>query len=142
MTRLNKSTRYALYAAMELARVDEGEQVTAAETAQRYSIPPTVMAKVFQHLVRAGIAVGARGAGGGYRLAGTADEVTVLDVIEAFEPRRGGEGCLLDERDDAPCVLPDECRLKRLFDEIDELARCTFASVTLATLVGRRRMTA
>ncbi len=136
MMKLNKSTRYALYAAMEMAR-DEAAQVTAAHVAERYSIPAAVMAKVLQQLVRAGIVVGTRGSGGGYRLAEASSATTVLDVIEAFEPRRGTGSCLLDDGDNDDCAHPGDCRLRELFDEVDELARCTFASITLETLAGR-----
>ena len=64
-----KSTRYALYAAMELARENGGDQVTVAQVAGRYTIPGAVLAMVFQQLVRAGVALGTRGTGGGFRLA-------------------------------------------------------------------------
>lgn len=121
---LNKSTRYALYAALEMAR---SQQVTAVEVAERYSIPATVVAKVFQQLVRSEIAVGTRGSGGGYRLSRPPSRLTVLDVVEAFEPARStGEGW-------------QEKSLEHLFEEVDEQVRCTFASITLETLVGRPR---
>jgi len=139
MMRLSKATRYALYAAMELAGADGEGQVTAGEVAGRYGIPATVQAKVFQQLVRSGLAVGIRGSGGGYRLAGRPSRVTVLDVIEAMEPRRDPGGCLLHDADPAQCPRQPDCRLRDLFDEVDELARCTFASITLETLVRRPR---
>ena len=131
-----KSTRYALYAAMEMARAET--QVTAAQAAQRYSIPDAVMAKVFQQLVRAGLAVGTRGVGGGYNLARGASEITVLDVIEGFEPSRGSEECLLTGEDEGQCNDLELCRLRKLFNEVEETARSTYASVTLETLVGIR----
>jgi Rrf2 family iron-sulfur cluster assembly transcriptional regulator len=137
MMKLNKSTRYALYAAMELAGSDPDEQVTAAGVAERYGISTAVVAKVFPQLARSGIAVGLRGSGGGYRLARSPSEVTVLDVIEAFEPPRPGDGCLLAAPGETACEQRPACRLKSLFDEVDEMARCTFASITLETLVGR-----
>jgi len=140
MTRLRKSTRYALYASMEMARLEPRGQVTAAQVAERHRIPPSVLAKVFQQLVRAGIAHGVRGSRGGYRLARVPTAITVLDVMEAFEPARKPGHCLLeaeghDEREE-PVEL-EECCLRRLFDEVDEQARSTFASVTLETLVRR-----
>ncbi len=134
--RPNKSTRYALYAAMEMATAPPGEPVTATAVAERYGIPPTVMAKVFQQLVRAGIAAGTRGTGGGYRLARDPAEVTMLDVIQVFEPGPSPGGCLLAGEEPAPCPRPEACRLRRIFDEVDGLARNTFASITLATLVA------
>jgi len=119
---------------MEMAAAN-GEQVTATEVADRYGISPTVTAKVFQQLVHAQVAVGTRGAGGGYQLARPASELTMLDVIQVFEPPREPGGCLL-HKDDLPCAHPHDCRLRSIFDEVDELVRCTFASITLETLVG------
>ena len=132
---LNKSTRYALYATMEMTSAD-GAPVTVARVASRYDISEAALAKVFQQLVRAGLSRGTRGVGGGYRLAKSPSEVTVLDVIDIFEPAPAADHCLLDDSG-KPCGDVDGCRLKRLFDEVDVLTRATFASTTLETLVGR-----
>jgi Rrf2 family protein len=124
---LHKGTRYALYAAVEMAAAGE-RPVTVADLARRHGLPQTALAKVFQQLVRAGLAVGTRGAGGGYRLARPPSKVSVLDVVTLFEaasPLRGGEGG----------VGPTTRRLSRLFDEVEELVRCTYASVSLASLL-------
>ena len=139
MIRLNKTTRYALYAAMEMARSAAPAQVTAARVAERYSLPATVTAKVLQQLVRAGIAVGTRGLGGGYHLADAPSRFTVLDVVEAFEPARARSRYLLDEGSNLERDDRLDCSLRRLFHEVDELARNTFASITLETLVNRPR---
>jgi Rrf2 family protein len=133
-----KSTRYALYAAMEMARSGGEDQVTVTRVAQRYSISTAVLAKIFQQLVRAGIAESTRGVRGGYRLARKASELTVLEVIEAFELARSARQCLLAEEGEKICNDYTLCRLRKLFDEVEETARCTYASVTLETLVGNR----
>jgi Rrf2 family protein len=123
----NKSTHYALCAAVEMARAGPDGQVTVGQVAQRYEIPGGVLAKVFQRMVRSGIAVGTRGTGGGYRLARRASEITVLDVLRQFESAREG---------DRPGngASPAAARLGHLLDEVDELVRCTFASVSLEVL--------
>jgi Rrf2 family protein len=132
------STRYALYAGLEMAEAGVERQVTVGEVAAKYRLPPAALAKVFQRLVRSGLAVGTRGSAGGYRLARPPAEITVLEIIEAFEsPRRPGV-CLLDSRAPETCDHGPDCRIRHLFDEIDEQARATFASVTLATLVAPR----
>lgn len=134
---LNKSTRYALHAALELTLAD-GRPVTAAQVATRYEIPENVVAKVLQQLVRAGVAFASRGVGGGYRLARPPAEVSVQDVIDLFEPAPPPDTCMLRELPGADCPGPTDptCRLKGLFQEVDETVRATFASVTLATLAG------
>ena len=135
--KLNKSTRYALYAALEMAQADEA-QVTVAQVAERYRVPEAALAKVFQRLVRSGLATGTRGVGGGYKLSKDPSEITVLDVVSVFEPPRPPRQCLVQDDPEMPCAGFPTCRLKRLFDEVDENARSTFASVTLDTLAGRR----
>jgi Rrf2 family transcriptional regulator, iron-sulfur cluster assembly transcription factor len=129
---LNKATHYALYAALEMARAGE-HLVTVAEVASRYGIPESALAKVFQQLVRSGVAVGVRGTRGGYRLSRPTSRVTLLDVISVFEPppslALGDPSPRTSESAAAP--------LRRVFDELDELVRCTFASITLGTLVRR-----
>jgi len=131
---LNKSTRYALYAAMEMALAGAQDTVTVSEVAGRYGVSEGALAKVFQQLVRAGIAIGTRGVGGGYRLSRPASRVTVLEVLDVFERSRPPGRCLLTDGAD-PCDTYPACRLGRLFDEVDEMARNTFASITLETLV-------
>jgi Rrf2 family protein len=152
--RLNKATHYGLFAALEMARIENGEVVTVAEVAGRYELPEGVLAKVFQQLARAGIAVGTRGVGGGYRLARAPSDLTVLDVIDALET---GDGKLFSRPESAgddipsrrpglgnenpgtagsdPDRLPSPARgLERLFREVDDLSRATFASTSLETL--------
>ena len=128
---LNKSTRYALCAAIEMARLEGASTITVGEVAARYEISEGALAKVFQQLVRSGIAIGLRGVGGGYRLEREPSSLSVLDIIDLFEPHRpvspapGG--------DDTGAPAPD-LHLRRLFEEVDDLARNTFAATTLETL--------
>jgi Rrf2 family protein len=132
---LNKSTRYALHAALELS-VSDGRPVTVGQIAERYEIPENVVAKVVQQLARAGIARGARGVGGGYRLARPPAEVAVQDIIDLFEPAPPPDTCMLRELPSSSCpgVGEPRCRLMDLFQEVDETVRATFSSVSLATL--------
>ena len=52
-------------------------------------------------------------------------------VLEVFDPPRETEHCLLTNVD---CEKSMACRIRTLFDEVDEVTRCTFASVSLETL--------
>jgi len=147
--KLSKSARYALYAASEMAAAGV-RPVTVADVAQTYGIPTAALAKIFQQLVRAGIAAGTRGVGGGYRLARRAKDLTLLDVMRVYDAPRGDDACPLvgaplaggpvgpglGGPDVGACGHSAACRLRRLFDEVDEMVRCTFASVSLATLAG------
>ena len=131
---LSKFSRYALFAALEMARAGD-EPVTVGQVAGPHGIPPTALAKVFQQLVRAGIAVGTRGIGGGYRLARPRADITVLDVVSVFTPFGPPGRDLLDAHGRPRAATPHAGPLQRLFDEVDEVTRATLASVTLETLV-------
>jgi len=118
--RVTRSARRALVAALDMAAAGPGP-VTVAEAAARHGIPETALAKVIQRLVRAGLAVGSRGVGGGYRLARDSSAITVAEVLAPFEPP-------------APRGEPAEPRIDALFAEVGETARCTLSSVSLETL--------
>jgi len=134
---VTKSTQYALYAAAEMAMAGQAP-TTVSAVAGRYRIPEGALAKVFQQLMRAGLATGTRGIGGGYRLARPASRITVLDVMHVFERRRVAGRCLLHVRSGGPCPAESACSVQWLFTEVDELVQSTYASVTLQTLVRRR----
>jgi Rrf2 family protein len=135
---VQRGTRYALCAALELAAAGPGQLVTASEVAAKYTLPPTVVAKILQRLAQAGVVIGARGTTGGYRLARPAGGISVLEIVELFEGPRQAENCALGECDETACARTADCRLRDLFAEVDEQARATFASVSLATLVAPR----
>ena len=82
--KLQKASRFALYAVLELA-ADPARQLSAAEIAGKYGISTNHLAKVLRDLGRAGLVDSVRGVGGGYRFSGNAKRVTLYDVIEIFE---------------------------------------------------------
>lgn len=144
--KLQKNTHLALCSVLEFA-AHPGEQLSAAEIAAKYRMSPHHLAKVLRALGRAGLVRAARGAGGGYRFAGNARRVTLMDVIGLFEdisapkgaPRRAGRrarpetGAAAYEVEEAVGVV---------LSEIDEIAKATFRSITLDTmlkLIERRR---
>ena len=132
--RLSRSTHYALAAALEMAANDD-EPVSVSRVAERNGIPETALAKVVQQLVRAGIAEGTRGAGGGYRLTRPASKISLLDVIRVFEPAESRN----------PRALREGFALGRLgplFAEVDEMVQSTFESITLETLARGPRLRA
>jgi len=142
--RVQVATRLALFAVFQLA-ADPRRQHAAAEIANRFGISVNHLSKVLRSLGRAGLVEALRGAGGGYRFKGNPRRVTLLDVIELFEPVGPAKG---DDEPEGPS--PEGLALHRVFDEI---ARGTLSSITLATMLklvdqerrpaaGRQRTTA
>jgi len=126
--RLQKATRFALYAVLELAR-DPERQFSAGEIAERFEISGHHLSKVLRALGRAGLVEALRGAGGGYRFRGNPKRVTLLDVIQHFEPVASRDGVR-----EPGSRTPEGRALGRVIDEIDDIARATLGSITLATM--------
>jgi Rrf2 family protein len=126
--KLQKNTLLALCSVLEFA-TQPGRQFSTAQIAGKYGASPHHLAKVLGRLRRAGLVSAARGSGGGYRFAGNAKRVTLLDVIVLFE-RIGAP-----RADQAAPRRPLEHALDRVLAEIDETARATFGSITLETLL-------
>ena len=128
--KLHKATSFALFAVLELA-ADPTRQLAAAEIADKYGISLHHLAKVLRDLGRAGLVDAARGVGGGYRFAGNPKRLTLMDVIELFEPIES-DGLGGDE----PRPPTDVMRALRLvLNEIDEHALATFRSITISTML-------
>ena len=83
--RLSKKADYALLAMRHLAAHAEREAVSARELAESYDLPPELLAKVLQKLVRGRLLTSVQGIRGGYGLARQAASISVADVIQAID---------------------------------------------------------
>ena len=150
--RLQKNTLLALYSAIEFA-AEPARHISASEIAARHGVSGHHLAKVLSELARAGIVESVRGVGGGYRFAGNRRRLTLMDIIRLFEdftpPAAGATNATRSRRDGAPGGMPDmpspqavDRALGAVLSEIDEIAKATFSSITLATmlrLIARQR---
>jgi Rrf2 family protein len=127
--KLQKATRFGLYAALELAR-DPDRHLSAGEIAEKYDISTNHLAKVLRVLGRANLIESVRGAGGGYHFSGNARRVTLLDVIRLFEDVGGGM-----RRREPGADTQIGRGLRVVLAEIDDIALATLRSITLRTLL-------
>ena len=124
--RLQKNTSLALFSVLEFASAPE-RHISAAEIAVKHGVSPHHLAKVLAALARAGIVESVRGVGGGYRFVGNARRLTLLDIIEMFED--------IEPHASGAKATPIERALDTVLGEIDENAKATFGSITLATML-------
>lgn len=85
MLRLSKKADYALLAMRHLAAHADRGAVSARELAEAYDLPPELLAKVLQKLVRGRLLTSSQGIRGGYGLARPAAAISVADVINAVD---------------------------------------------------------
>ena len=130
--KLQISSRIAIFALLDLA-APPARQLVVAEIGAKYGLSSHHLAKVMQVLGRAGLVRSVRGARGGYQFRGNARRTTLLDVIELFEDLGPA---------DAVESTSEGRALHGVLAEIDDIARATLGSITIATmhkLVDRRR---
>jgi len=126
--KLQVNTTLALYSVLEFA-ADPQRHIPAAEIAEKYGVSPHHLAKVLAELARAGIVESVRGVGGGYRFTANVRRLTLMDVIELFE-----DSTPANRHDGAP-PTPVDRALDTVLAEIDQIARATFSSITIATML-------
>lgn len=84
--RLSARTEYAAIAAVELARqASAGGPIGMKAICRAQGVPGTFLVQILLQLKRAGIVTSVRGAGGGYRLARPAEEITLREIDAAVE---------------------------------------------------------
>ena len=128
--KLQKATRCALYAVLDLA-ADPEKQLSANEIAQKFDISTNHLAKVLRSLGREGLVEAVRGAGGGYRFTGNPKRVTLLDVIVLFE---SVDSISAGERESGDQTNEGKA-LGRVLEEIEDTAKATLSSITLDTML-------
>ncbi len=128
--KLQTNTSLALYSVLEFAR-DPTRHIPASEIADKYDVSPHHLAKVLSELARAGIVESVRGVGGGYRFAANPRRLTLMDVIQLFEDL----GAPVSVRESSTQAEPVERALRAVLSEVDELAKATFSSITVSTML-------
>jgi Rrf2 family transcriptional regulator, nitric oxide-sensitive transcriptional repressor len=128
--RLQKASSIALYAVLELAAHPE-HQLSGTEIAEKYGISAHHLAKVLQRLGHARIVDAVRGVGGGYQLTANPKRLTLLDVIELFEPI----GRQTSRATNSAVSTEASAALDLVLDELDQHAIATFRSITISTML-------
>lgn len=136
--RLSTKGRYAVMAMADLARreCDPSRAVALAEIAARQEISLSYLEQLFARLRRKGLVQSARGPGGGYRLARTAEATSIADIVHAVdEPLQAtrcaskGKGCMLKG---------ERCLTHDLWEDLGQHIEGYLASVSLADVVSGR----
>ena len=83
--KISRSTGYALVAVGYIAENYMDGAVLAARVSKEYGIPLEYLLKILQQLVRANVLRSKRGPRGGFFLARSAEDITMLQIIEAVD---------------------------------------------------------
>jgi len=107
--RLTTKGRFAVTAMIDLALHNGGEPVTLAEISRRQKISLSYLEQLFGKLRRAKLVTSVRGPGGGYNLAGPAQNISVASIVTAVDEPLDATQCGGKENchDDKRCMTHD-----------------------------------
>src|SRR6187397_745177 len=85
MMKLSRTVSYAVRATLQLAELEAEGPVPCSRLAADGKMPERFLLQILRNLVTHGILRSTRGVDGGYSLVRPADQISLLEVIEAIE---------------------------------------------------------
>jgi Rrf2 family transcriptional regulator, iron-sulfur cluster assembly transcription factor len=135
---VTRAGEYAIIGLLYLSRQPEGRTVMVEEISDAEKIPGSFLAKIFQVLAKGKLVVSHRGTGGGFLLARSPAEISLLQILNCVERAFALQKCVTEE---PSCVVSTErlgsCVLCGVFAEAQRRVNEVFASTTLADLAKK-----
>ena len=135
--KISTKGKYGLRAMIDLAQYSEQEAVSISSSAQRQKISESYLEQLVAKLKKAGLVVSTRGAAGGYRLARSASEISVGDVLRALEGDVRAVICTAQTEEG--CEGEELCVTKYVWQRINESIEKTVDEMMLDQLVAESR---
>lgn len=136
--KMSTKGRYAVMAMIDIAQDTSGGPVSLAAIAERQDISQEYLEQLFAKLRRSGLVESARGPGGGYRLARTADLISMAEVITAADEPLRVTRCDGDAVDG--CVRGERCCAHDLWSSLGRQMMYFLSSITLDDVVSKRNL--
>ena len=133
MLRLSKKADYALLAMRHLAAHSDRGAVSSRELSESYDLPPELLAKVLQKLVRGGLLTSVQGIRGGYGLARPPASISVADVIQAIDGPLTVTAC---SETDHNCEQYSKCNIRDPLWQIKDRIVSALAATSIAGLAS------
>ncbi len=125
--KLSRTVDYAVRATLQLAKTESAEPVPCSRLAATGQMPERFLLQILRNLVTHGILRSTRGVDGGYALVRPADQISLLDVIEAIEgPYESNDGGAAPETHE---------KLREALDEVTKTTRGQLEAIKLSHLL-------
>lgn len=128
---ITRQADYAVRTVLYLSGMSNGDRAPTSQIAQRQKIPSSFLAKIVSQLSVAGIVQTSRGARGGVSLARKADDITLLEVVEAIDGPIILNECVHDA---SLCIFGDNCAVHEVWCEAQARLVRQLASSDFGTL--------
>ena len=134
--KLTSKGRYAVTAMLDVAMHSGSDPITLSDISRRQHISLAYLEQLFAKLRRKGLVVSSRGPGGGYRLAQTANELNVADIIEAVDESMDSTKC----QGQGNCQNGEKCLTHSLWDDLSQNIRMFLNGISLADLIQKHEI--
>jgi len=131
MLRLSKKADYGLMAMKHLAEHANQVACSAKDVADAYSIPPELMAKILQRLVKAGLLHSQHGTYGGYKLAREAGEISAFEVIRAIDGPLFITSCITVRGE---CDQTERCTIREPLRRVNQSIEDVLKSIKISQM--------
>ena len=136
---ITKQADYALRAMIYLAKKDIELRSSTSQIAEDQRIPPSFLAKIISQLSIAGLISTSRGARGGVKLSRSADQISVLEVVEAIDGPITINDCTLST---SSCPFGDSCPLQPVWCEVQSQLVNTLRTTNFSSLIQEKPVSA
>jgi Rrf2 family iron-sulfur cluster assembly transcriptional regulator len=125
--------RYGVRMVVTLAQ--KGEVMSTAGLAKEMVVSPLYLRQLAPVLERAGIIEGFRGASGGYRLKVRPGDITLFEIIQAFDEDFSLLDCIKSTNS---CPRSSDCTTRYLWKDLSDVLKKTLQDMTLKQLMERK----
>jgi Rrf2 family protein len=139
MLKINRQTDYAVRVILALAKRGEGVRLSSTEIQKEMLIPQALMPRIVAQLAREGLVNTFPGRDGGLMLPRPAAQLTLKDVVEAFEGPILLSECLRQVKGEDDCPFQSNCPVRPKWGRVQvamlrEMAAITFESLAQEAL--------
>ena len=131
---VTRKADYAIRCVLHLSRQPEALS-SVEDISKAMLVPKTFLAKILQSLMKAGIVSSTRGVKGGFRLAKSPKDITLLEVIEAIQGPSASNVCAIDKN---MCRLSSRCTVHPVWIKIREMVEKELRKTNFAELSKKR----
>lgn len=137
---LTNKAKYALKAALHLARREPGQSVLIAEIASVENIPKKFLESILLTMKNRGILVSRKGRGGGYALARPASQVSFGEIVRIMDGPLAPVPCVSATAYHRceECASEEQCEIRRVMQRVRDASSAVLDSTSLADALKKR----
>ena len=134
--RLTTKGRYAVTAMLDLAIHGQQKPVSLNDISGRQHISLSYLEQLFAKLRRSNLVSSVRGPGGGYRLAVSAADISIAQVVDAVNESMDATRC----QGKGDCQEGDQCLTHHLWEDLSSRIHSFLNDISIQDLINRQEI--